>query len=144
MVDSRSVEQGRAIRRRRACLACGSRFTTFERLEEVGLLVQKRSGDRVPFDPEKVIAGVRAACKNRPVPDEAIVELAAQIEDRARNDGLEVVHSERVGREVLDRLGELDHVAYLRFASVYKEFEDAADFTREVGLITKATKPKRH
>ena len=108
------------------------------------MLVQKRSGDRVPFDPEKVIAGVRAACKNRPVPDEAIIELAAQIEDRARIDGLEVVHSERVGREVLDRLGELDHVAYLRFASVYKEFEDASDFTREVGLITKATKPKRH
>lgn len=144
VVDSRSVDEGRAIRRRRACLHCSNRFTTFERLESAGLLVEKRSGDRVAFEQEKVIDGIRAACKNRPVSDEAIVDLAANIEERARADGIEVVPSERIGREVLDGLGELDQVAYLRFASVYKEFEDAADFTREVGLLTKATKPKRH
>lgn len=144
VVDSRAVDTGRAIRRRRACLSCGNRFTTFERIEEAGLTVEKRSGDRMPFDPEKVAVGVRAACKNRPVSEDAIAELVAGIEDRARVDGLEVLPTERIGLEVLEGLGVLDQVAYLRFASVYKEFSDASDFAREVRLLTKATKPKRH
>jgi len=94
VVDSRAVDSGRAIRRRRACLACGNRFTTFERIEGVGLTVEKRSGDRMPFDPDKVAAGVRAACKNRPVSDEAIAAIVEGIEDRARVEGLEVLPTE--------------------------------------------------
>ena len=144
VVDSCAVDAGRAIRRRRACLSCGNRYTTFERIEEVGLTVEKRSGDRMPFDPEKVAAGVRAACKNRPVTDESIAGLVAGIEDRARAEGLEVLPTKRIGLEVLEGLGGLDQVAYLRFASVYKEFSDAADFAREARLLTKATKPKQH
>jgi transcriptional repressor NrdR len=144
VVDSRAVDSGRAIRRRRACLACGNRFTTFERIEGVGLTVEKRSGDRMPFDPDKIAAGVRAACKNRPVSDEAIGGIVEGIEDRARVEGLEVLPTERIGLEVLEGLGALDQVAYLRFASVYKEFSDASDFAREARLLTKATKPKQH
>ena len=125
-------------------MSCGRRFTTFERLEEVTLMVEKRSGDRVPFDQVKITAGIRSACKNRDVDPQAMLDLAISIEDHARSDALEVIPSSRIGREVLEGLRELDQVAYLRFASVYKGFQDPADFTREVGLLTKATKPKRH
>jgi transcriptional repressor NrdR len=142
VVDSRTTDDGGAIRRRRECLACGRRFTTFERLEEVPLVVVKRSGDRVPFDREKVEAGVRSAVKGRPVSDAAIVGLAIELEDAARLAGNEVT-TESIGLGVLERLRELDQVAYVRFASVYKDFDDPADFQREVGLLTKATAPKR-
>lgn len=104
----------------------------------------KRSGDRVPFDVEKIVSGVRAACKNRDVDEQAMVELAANIEDRARVEGVDAIPSDQIGRDVLEALSVLDQVAYLRFASVYKVFEDPADFTREVGLLTKSTSPKRH
>ena len=145
MVDSRTAEEGAAIRRRRECLACGRRFTTFERIEGIEdgtVTVLKRSGLREPFDPAKVVAGVRAATKNRPVPVEAMQELAAEVEEAVRAVGLEVT-TEQIGLEVLDRLAGLDEVAYLRFASVYKGFEEAGDFQRELGLLTKSTAPKR-
>jgi transcriptional repressor NrdR len=132
VVDSRAVDSGRAIRRRRACLACGNRFTTFERIEGVGLTVEKRSGDRMPFDPDKIAAGVRAACKNRPVSDEAIGGIVEGIEDRARVEGLEVLPTERIGLEVLEGLGALDQVAYLRFASVYRSFDTLSDIEHEI------------
>jgi transcriptional repressor NrdR len=141
VVDSRVADDGGAIRRRRECLTCGRRFTTFERVEEVAVVVVKRSGDREPFSRAKLIDGMRAAAKNRPV-DELVLEgLGAKIEELMRLDGGEV-DSQRIGLAVLERLRELDHVAYLRFASVYKGFEGAADFEREVGLLTKATAPK--
>ncbi|MCU1351038.1 MAG: transcriptional regulator NrdR [Acidimicrobiales bacterium] len=143
VVDSRSSDDGSAIRRRRECLTCGRRFTTFERLEEVPLVVVKRSGDREPFDREKIIAGVRAATKNRPVTEVQHDALAAAVEESLRLDGPEV-RSEQVGKAVLEQLRELDQVAYVRFVSVYKEFDDPADFEREVGLLTKQTEPKRH
>lgn len=143
VVDSRTADDGSAIRRRRECLACGRRFTTFERYEEQPVLVLKRSGDRVPFDRAKIESGVRSAVKGRPVDDEQISELAAEIEDRFRLKGGEV-SSEQIGLAVLDRLLELDQVAYVRFASVYKGFEDPADFSREVRLLSKPTAPKRH
>jgi transcriptional repressor NrdR len=142
VVDSRASDDGGAIRRRRECLACGRRFTTFERVEEVPLVVVKRSGEREPFDREKVLAGVRAAAKNRPIDDERFVELVSAVEDSLRLDGPEVP-STRVGMAVLERLRDVDQVAYVRFASVYKEFDDPADFEREVDLLTKATEPKR-
>lgn len=143
VVDSRLADDGSSIRRRRECLECGHRFTTFERYEEAPLVVVKRSGDRAPFDREKVVRGVRAATKGRPVDDAAIEALAIAVEDAMRLIGGEVP-SEQVGLAVLERLRDLDQVAYVRFASVYKGFDDPADFQREVRLLTKATAPKRH
>lgn len=143
VVDSRLADEGGAIRRRRECLACGRRYTTFERAEAVGLRVVKRSGERELFDREKVAAGIRKAAKNRPVSEEQIVQLAQEIEEVLRATGTSDVSTEDIGLAVLDRLGELDEVAYLRFASVYREFQDAADFEREVGqLLRKKTPPK--
>ena len=143
VVDSRLADDGAAIRRRRECLACNRRYTTFERLEEVPLAVVKRSGDRMPFDRAKLVAGVAAAAKNRPVTPEQMEELAGDVEEEMRLLGTEV-SSQDVGLAVLTRLEQLDHVAYLRFASVYKGFEDVADFQREAGLLAKSTEPKRH
>jgi len=143
VVDSRVADDGAAIRRRRECLVCGRRFTTFERLEEAPLTVVKRSGDREPFDRAKVIAGVAAAAKNRPVDDEQLAAVAADVEDELRLAGNEAA-TEAIGVVVLRRLQELDHVAYLRFASVYKGFEDLQDFEREVVALAKSTAPKQH
>jgi transcriptional repressor NrdR len=143
VIDSRTTDDGSAIRRRRECLACGRRFTTFERYEEAVLMVVKRSGDRVPFDRTKIQTGIELAAKGRPLDDEQLSVLTDQIEDALRVLGPEV-SSEQVGLAVLDRLREVDQVAYLRFASVYKGFDDPADFQREVRLLTKATEPKRH
>ena len=141
-MDSRLADDGAAIRRRRACLACGRRFTTFERIEEAPLVVVKRSGHREPFDRAKLVAGLRAATKNRVGVADRVEALAAELEDSLRLAGPEAT-SQAIGLAVLDRLRELDEVAYLRFASVYKGFEDVGDFEREVGLLTKATEPKR-
>ena len=141
-MDSRQAEDGDAIRRRRECLGCGRRFSTLERIQEVPLWVVKRTGLREPFDRAKVIEGVRAACKNRPVTDEQMEELAQGVEDALRAETTEP-SSQQVGLAVLERLKDLDDVAYLRFASVYKGFEDITDFQREVGLLTKTTEPKR-
>ena len=142
VVDSRSADDGSAIRRRRECLACGSRFTTYERLEEVPFLVVKRSGQREPFDRAKIISGVEAAAKNRPVTPDQIAAMAADIEEALRIAGTEV-GSEQVGVAVLERLRAVDEVVYLRFASVYKDFSAAGDFEREAGLLKKSTEPKR-
>jgi transcriptional repressor NrdR len=142
VVDSRSAEEGVAIRRRRECLACGRRFTTYERLEEVPFVVVKRSGQREPFDRSKIVAGVAAAAKNRPVSLEDMEALAADAEEELRLSGAEV-SAQQIGVVVLDRLRLLDEVTYLRFASVYKGFSGAVDFQREAVLLTKATAPKR-
>ena len=136
VVDSRMADDGVAIRRRRECLACGRRFTTFERVEDVGLLVVKRSGIREPFRRAKIVAGVRAAAKNRPIGPDQFEGLAADVEEALRLEGSEVT-SARVGAAVLERLRQLDEVAYVRFASVYKGFDDPSDFEREIGLLTK-------
>jgi transcriptional repressor NrdR len=143
VVDSRMAEDGAAIRRRRECTSCAQRYTTFERIEELPLMVEKRSGEREPFDGHKVVSGIRSACKNRPVDDEEISRVVQEIEDdlRARSDSS--ISTQDVGIAVLERLKGLDDVAYVRFASVYKGFEDLGDFQREVGLLTKSTAPKR-
>ena len=144
VVDSRQADDGSAIRRRRACIACNRRFTTFERVEEAALLVVKRSGERVPFDRTKVAGGIRAAAKGRPIGEDegAAGELASTIEDTLRLDGRGEVSSEEIGRAVLDHLRETDPVATVRFASVYLGFDDLADFEREVTLLAKRTAPK--
>jgi transcriptional repressor NrdR len=107
------------------------------------LFVQKRSGEKEPFERAKVVAGVMSACKNRPVDDGDVEELASAVERDLLETGT-TVSSQMVGVAVLDRLRELDEVAYLRFASVYKDFSDAGDFAREAGLLTKETAPKQH
>jgi transcriptional repressor NrdR len=142
VVDSRLADEGAAIRRRRECLGCGRRTTTFERIEEAPLVVVKRSGEREPFELAKLAAGVSAAGKNR-LTAEQIDSLASELEEELRLAGPEVA-TQAIGIAVLDRLRLLDHVAYLRYASVYKGFEDLTDFEREVGLLAKATPPKRH
>ena len=142
-MDSREVEQGGAIRRRRECLECGFRFTTFERLGGSAVFVTKRSGQRELYEREKVAAGVRSACKNRPVDQLQLDALVDAVEAGVRRGGAEIT-SQQIGVAVLDRLRELDDVAYLRFASVYKGFEDAGDFEREAILLTKETAPKQH
>jgi transcriptional repressor NrdR len=143
VVDSRQSDDGGAIRRRRQCLACGQRFTTFERPES-GLTVLKRSGDREPFDRAKVVAGVQSAVKSRRVSPGEVEALAAAVEEEMRQLPTGEVTSERVGRAVLEGLRELDVIAAVRFASVYKGFDDLSDFERELTLLTKRTAPKRH
>jgi transcriptional repressor NrdR len=136
VIDSRAAEEGASIRRRRQCPLCGFRFTTRERLEEAPLMVTKRSGSRVPFDRAKVMAGVGAATKGRPVDAATIELLADHVEETLRAIGNEVT-SAQVGHAVLEQLRALDEVAYLRFASVYKNFDQAADFRRELALLEK-------
>jgi transcriptional repressor NrdR len=144
VVDSRQSDDGGAIRRRRQCLACGQRFTTFERPEASTLVVVKRSGDLEPFDRAKVVAGIQAAVKSRPVGAGEVEALARAVEDEMRQLAATEVTSERIGRAVLDGLQELDVIAAVRFASVYKGFDDLSDFERELTLLTKRTAPKRH
>ena len=140
VVDSRLADDGVAIRRRRECLGCGRRFTTFERIEDIGLVVVKRSGIREPFRRGKIVAGVRAAAKNRPVSAEQFEALAAEVEESLRLEGSEA-SSARVGAIVLERLRALDEVAYVRFASVYKGFDAPGDFEREVLALARNDLP---
>ncbi len=142
VVDSRLTDEGVAIRRRRECLACGRRYTTYERFDEVPLVVVKRAGQKESFDRAKLVAGISQAAVNRPVDAATIEAIAAEVEEGLRAIGAEV-GTDQVGFAVLERLRVLDPVSYLRFASVYKGFEDVADFEREVGLLQKTTAPKR-
>jgi len=142
VVDSRVAEEATAIRRRRQCLSCAHRFTTFERVDHAALTVVKSHGGREPFDRKKLIAGLSAATTGRSVTAEQLDALACRVEESARLQGSEV-SSANIGIAVLDELRTLDEVAYVRFASVYKDFDDPADFQREIRLL-KATAPKRH
>jgi transcriptional repressor NrdR len=125
VVDSREADDGVAIRRRRACPSCGKRFTT---VETAGLTVLKRSGATEPFSRAKVISGVRKACSGRPVDEDALARLAQQVEETVRASGCAEVAAHDVGLAILAPLRDLDHVAYLRFASVYRGFEHVGDF----------------
>ena len=146
VVDSRPADDGAAIRRRRACAGCGRRFTTFERVDEIPLLILKRDGSKEQFDPAKVVSGLAKACKNRPITDAQIVRITSDIEETLRARGQREVESQEVGIELLNALRDLDAVAYMRFASVYKDFQDPADFERELAdlgtILRKATPPK--
>jgi len=138
VIDSRTADEGSSIRRRRECPDCGHRFTTYERVEEVPLVVVKTRGGREAFDRTKVVAGVMAAAKGRPITSDDAASLAESVEEELRLSGGGDVPSTRVGIAVLERLRSLDDVAYLRFASVYKNFDAAEDFRREVALLDKA------
>ena len=129
VIDSRTAEDGAAIRRRRSCPACGRRFTT---QETVILMVAKRSGVTEPFNRDKIVRGVQRACQGRPVTEDQLAILAQRVEDAIRSRGSSEVPSHEVGVAVLGPLRELDEVAYLRFASVYRGFESLADFEEEI------------
>ncbi|GAA1811882.1 transcriptional repressor NrdR [Planosporangium flavigriseum] len=129
VVDSREADDGQLIRRRRSCPECGRRFTT---VEEAVLAVVKRSGVTEPFSRSKIISGVRKACQGRPVDDDALAVLAQRVEEAVRARGAAEVPSHEVGLAILGPLRELDEVAYLRFASVYRSFDCLGDFEREI------------
>jgi len=145
VIDSRPSEDGATIRRRRACAGCGRRFTTFERVEEAPLTVLKRDGSKEQFDVGKLVSGLEKACKNRPITTAQILRMTSDIEETLRARGQREVESQEVGIELLNALRELDAVAYMRFASVYKDFQDPADFQRELASLRslrKTTPPK--
>ena len=137
-MDSRDANEGDAIRRRRACPECGRRFTT---VEETSLTVLKRSGVTEPFSRDKVIAGVRKACQGRPVDEDDLCVLAQKVEETIREGGAAEVPAHEVGLAILAPLKELDEVAYLRFASVYKAFDDLTDFEAEIAALRASRAP---
>lgn len=136
VIDSRPAENGAAIRRRRECEACAHRFTTYERVEPQQM-VMKRSGDLEVFSPTKLASGISAALADRPVSGSEVERVVEEIDQTVRATGPQVT-SEEIGRLVLDYLRELDEVAYLRYASVYKEFQGAADFEKEMAELESA------
>lgn len=132
VVDSRPADEGRAIRRRRECESCQYRFTTFERIERMPLLVVKKNGDREEFNREKLLRGLVRSCEKRPVPMDQIERIVNEIENEVRNLGENEVSSSIIGEHVMEKLAEVDDVAYIRFASVYRQFKDIDVFMKEM------------
>ncbi|ADL45113.1 transcriptional regulator NrdR [Micromonospora aurantiaca] len=139
VVDSREADDGQLIRRRRSCPECGKRFTT---VEEAVLAVVKRSGVTEPFSRTKIIGGVRKACQGRPVDDDSIALLAQKVEETVRAKGAAEIPSHEVGLAILGPLRDLDEVAYMRFASVYRSFDSLADFEREIETLRAAARAR--
>jgi transcriptional repressor NrdR len=135
VVDSRPTEGGTAVRRRRECPGCSTRFTTYERTEWDGTQVRKRDGEIEPFDHEKLLGGVLRAVEKRPVSEEEARTIADEVENEVLSDGGNVVETREIGEKVSERLREVDEVAYLRFVSVYKEFDDPDEFAKELDRI---------
>ncbi|MCP4330794.1 MAG: transcriptional repressor NrdR [Alphaproteobacteria bacterium] len=133
--DSRPTEDGAAIRRRRFCPACGSRFTTFERVQLRDLVIIKKNGQRAPFDRDKLIRSVRVALRKRPVDDERIERMVNGIVRRLESSGENEIPSSVVGEMIMDALANVDQVAYVRFASVYRNFREAKDFEDFIGKL---------
>jgi transcriptional repressor NrdR len=132
VIDSRMIREGLAIRRRRLCGDCGNRFTTYEQIGDNPVMVIKKDSSRVPFEREKIRIGLEKACYKRPVSTETIEAIAAKIEGRITRAGEPEVSSARIGELVMEELRSLDQVAYVRFASVYREFKDVTDFEDEI------------
>ncbi|MEL6184472.1 MAG: transcriptional regulator NrdR [Myxococcota bacterium] len=135
VIDSRLSKEGEAIRRRRECASCGKRFTSYERVEEVLPSVIKSDGRREPFDRMKVITGLRHACEKRPVSVAAIEDIVDDIEKQLQETGEKEVPSRLIGEEVLLRLADLDDVAYIRYASVFRDFADLEEFAQELNVL---------
>lgn len=143
VVDSRSTQEESAIRRRRECLKCGRRFTTYEYIEEVSLMVIKKDGRREPFDRKKILAGVIKACEKRPVSMEKMEEIVTQVERAIQKKSDREVPSTRIGELVMEKLKSLDDVAFVRFASVYRQFKDVGQFMVELkDILGKESKVK--
>ena len=132
VVDSREGKEGRAIRRRRECLKCGRRFTSYERIEEITFMVVKKDERREPYDRTKIMAGLRRACEKRPVTPKALEDIADEVEQLLQESAEREIPTRVVGERVMERLKTLDTVAYVRFASVYRQFQDVDQFMREL------------
>ena len=137
VVDSRETTDGDAIRRRRECLECGRRFTTYERVDVVMPMIVKKDDRREPWDRDKVASGIRKACEKRPVPADSIEEAVSRVERHVQESGASEVPSSAIGEAVMACLKDLDDVAYVRFASVYKSFRDIEEFMRALETISK-------
>ena len=135
VVDSRPAEDGTSIRRRRECLECHKRFTTFEVMESLPVVVIKKDGSRQSFDRSKLLNGMIRACEKRPVPFGTLDKIAEEIEQILQNEMDREVSSDRIGEMVMDRLKEVDEVAYVRFASVYRQFKDISTFMVELNKL---------
>ncbi len=135
VVDSRAGKEGDVIRRRRECLACRSRFTTYERIEEELPLVVKRDGRREPFDRQKILTGILKACEKRPISYPTIEKVVDSLEGELQASGEKEVSSVEIGRRVMGELLKLDDVAYVRFASVYRQFKDLSQFAEEIKTL---------
>ncbi len=136
VVDSRSTDDGTAIRRRRECLNCGKRFTTYEKVESVPIIVVKKDKSRQSFDRDKLERGILSACASRPVPMQTVDAMVSEIESRLHNSLQREVSSEKIGEMVMEMLRDIDEVAYVRFASVYKQFKDIETFQEELKKLT--------
>lgn len=135
VIDSRPTEESNSIRRRRECLGCGKRFTTYETVENVPLVVVKKDGSRQSFDRQKILNGLVKACEKRPVPLDTLESVVNDIEQHLMNTMEKEIPSERVGELVMDALKEIDQVAYVRFASVYRQFQDIDTFVSELNKL---------
>ncbi|SEL77290.1 transcriptional repressor NrdR [Alkalibacterium putridalgicola] len=142
VIDSRPADDGRAIRRRRECENCSFRFTTFERIEQSAILVVKKNGNREEFSREKLLRGIRRACEKRPVTAEDQENIVNKVERKIRDLGLSEVPSTKIGEYVMEELVDLDDVAYIRFASVYRQFKDIEVFMQEMKELEKKRKDK--
>ena len=132
VIDSRPAEDGAAIRRRRECLGCGSRFTTYEKIETLPLLVIKKDGTREPFNRDKLLKGLLKACEKRPVSNDQLMQLLTCVESQIQNSLNREISSQDIGELVIKKLKEIDEVAYVRFASVYRQFKDVNSFLEEL------------
>ncbi|MFH0935528.1 MAG: transcriptional regulator NrdR [Candidatus Omnitrophota bacterium] len=142
VVDSRSTSEESAVRRRRECLKCGRRFTTYEYIEEVSLMVIKKDGRREPFDRKKILSGIIRACEKRPISMEKMEAILTQVERAVQKKSDREVSSTRIGELVIERLKGLDDVAYVRFASVYRQFKDVGQFMDELKVMLGKEKQK--
>jgi transcriptional repressor NrdR len=141
VLDSRESQEGSVIRRRRECLACKERFTTYERVEELAPLIIKKDGRREEFDREKLLTGLKKACEKRPVALEQLEAIISSIERKLQESGEREVASSLLGEEVMAQLKDLDEVAYVRFASVYRSFRDIAEFMNELKDLLSTQEP---
>ncbi|MDD4094789.1 MAG: transcriptional regulator NrdR [Oscillospiraceae bacterium] len=132
VIDSRPAEDGAAIRRRRECIKCNSRFTTYEKVESLPLLVIKKDGSREPFDPDKILSGLLKACEKRPVSTDQLREVLTYVEGQIQGSVNREISSRDIGELVMAKLKDIDEVAYVRFASVYRQFKDVHSFLEEL------------
>ena len=137
VIDSRPTYEGEAIRRRRECLKCAKRFTTYEKIENIPLMVVKKDGSRQMFDREKLLNGIMRACEKRPVPTSDMEHIVNEIESAIQNMLEREISSQKIGEMVMERLQKIDEVAYVRFASVYRQFKDINTFVEEVNKLLK-------
>jgi transcriptional repressor NrdR len=137
VIDSRESKKGLSIRRRRECISCKKRFTTYEKIEEIPYMVVKKDGSRQPFDGQKLLRGMLKACEKRPIPVRKLEEIVEEIENKVQERPDKEIKASEIGLYVMEKLKELDKVAYVRFASVYREFKDVLEFKQELETLLK-------